>query len=384
MLTFANISQLCRICLRHLRQINEQQQQNATADSHHTQRNKASYNLKALPNLAKMLNQFFAIDVFQQPDTFPQNICALCYNAVEYFQQLCCVAEQSNEMLMRLTISLTVDQPERPVTDDNAAENADHSLPFVKAEPTDDETQRDQVYDYELDKDAGADADVDADAAVDANNQSLDSTNDDETVMSCAETDAAAAAAAASKRKLLACQQCGKQVYKLPYLEAHIRSVHEGHPKPFLCRNCDKAFTRYEQLRSHMRNVHPGAAAATAAPSDEVELICEQCNRRYSTKNALGEHLKRHAQDRPHICEHCGVAKVTRTELLTHLRIHNPDWEKFKCKQCPQLFRHKSAISRHVRVVHEGQRRFQCGHCQKRFGTHASQLRHERLHIDTF
>lgn len=74
-----------------------------TTDNQHTpQRHRASYNSKALPHLAEMLNQFFAIDVFKQPDTFPQNICTLCYNALEYFQQLCSVAEQSNEMLTRM------------------------------------------------------------------------------------------------------------------------------------------------------------------------------------------------------------------------------------------------------------------------------------------
>ncbi|XP_030381954.1 zinc finger protein 677 isoform X2 [Scaptodrosophila lebanonensis] len=191
------------------------------------------------------------------------------------------------------------------------------------------------------------------------------------------------------KGKLLACQLCGKQVYKLPYLEAHIRSVHEGHSKPFLCRGCNKSYTRYEQLRSHMRNVHPNSPLANTSndpsaqqdqPLEQQRLICELCNRQYSTKNALGEHLKRHAQFKQHVCEHCGVAKVTRTELLTHLQVHNPDWQKFKCEQCPQLFRHKSAITRHVRVVHEGQRRYKCTYCHRRFGTHASQLRHEKLH----
>lgn len=277
------------------------------------------------------------------------------------------------------------------------AEPAFLQLSLVKEEPMEDEPQTQSpsqpAYDSELEDGTKSETDDNADAlnaeddnqTVDIDVDGDDDDDDAATSTSCTATDAAARAEAANKRKLLACEQCGKQVYKLPYLEAHIRSVHEGHPKPFLCRNCDKAFTRYEQLRSHMRNVHPAVAAAAAAASNEqLELFCEQCNRRYSTKNALGEHLKRHAQERPHICEHCGAAKVTRTELLTHLRIHNPDWEKFKCNQCPQLFRHKSAISRHVRVVHEGQRRFQCGHCPKRFGTHASQRRHERLHVDTF
>lgn len=89
--------------MRHLRQLNDQQHA-TTTDSQYTQRHRASYNSKALPHLANMLNQFFAIDVFKQPDTFPQSICTLCYNAVEYFQQLCSVAEQSNEMLTRMAV----------------------------------------------------------------------------------------------------------------------------------------------------------------------------------------------------------------------------------------------------------------------------------------
>lgn len=116
--------------------------------------------------------------------------------------------------------------------------------------------------------------------------------------------------------------------------------------------------------------------------NQEVELshLCQQCFKTYSSKRALSEHLKRHAQIKDHVCKVCGVAKVTRTELLTHMRTHKPNLEKFKCSICPQEFNHKNAISRHVRVVHEGQRRFLCSFCPKRFGTRNSQVCHERLH----
>lgn len=140
MLALANLSQLCRICLRHLRQQQQQQQSpNATParDTHYLQRNKSSYNSRALPHLAEMLNQFFAIDIFQQPDTFPQQICALCYNAMEYFQQLCTVAEQSNEMLRHLELTL-IEQPEVPIpntgSDAIAADaDVDHSVGIYKS-----------------------------------------------------------------------------------------------------------------------------------------------------------------------------------------------------------------------------------------------------------
>ncbi|XP_037931960.1 zinc finger protein 62-like [Teleopsis dalmanni] len=226
-------------------------------------------------------------------------------------------------------------------------------------------------------------------------------------------------------KKSLKCPRCDKQVYKQVYLDAHIRGVHEGHEKPFLCSECQKAFTRYNQLHIHIQSNHilqqkficgfDGCEATFKmittlethkkvvhlpdAPSledslqevlemhqaqlnKEIEMdhICKECFRKYSSKRALTQHLKRHAQIKEHICKVCGVAKVTRTELQTHMRTHEPNLEKFKCTICPQEFNHKNAISRHVRVVHEGQRRFQCGFCSKRFGTRRSQICHERLH----
>ncbi|XP_002134554.1 zinc finger protein 134 [Drosophila pseudoobscura] len=355
MFTIANIARQCRICLRQLRELKEHRSDHSLDNLH--------------SRSVHMLKKFFGIDVLEQPQGFPKQICALCYNAIEYFEELCKVAQESNEKLTPLFEA----QAKNSVAGEAGGEAQPPHLETqlllpsdvsIKDEPRDSEEEEEE--ELELTQQESADAAEQA-------------------------TDTASISVSSSKRGggSLACDQCGKQVYKLPYLEAHIRSVHQGHAKPFLCRNCDKSFTRYEQLRSHMRNSHPssqgsGGGSGSGSAQQQLEeaqhLICEHCNRQYSTKNALGEHLKRHAQRKEHVCEHCGVAKVTRTELLTHLRIHNPSWEKFKCQQCPQLFRHKSAISRHVRVVHEGQRRFQCVYCEKRFGTHASQVRHERLH----
>lgn len=223
-------------------------------------------------------------------------------------------------------------------------------------------------------------------------------------------------------KKSLKCPRCDKQVYKKVYLDAHIRAVHEGYEKPFLCLECQKDFTRYEHLHTHIQSqhllkqrficglngcdavfklsntleTHRQVVHTAAFPygiqdmlelhqeqlNQEVELshLCQQCFKTYSSKRALSEHLKRHAQIKDHVCKVCGVAKVTRTELLTHMRTHKPNLEKFKCSICPQEFNHKNAISRHVRVVHEGQRRFLCSFCPKRFGTRNSQVCHERLH----
>ncbi|XP_053949969.1 LOW QUALITY PROTEIN: zinc finger protein 431-like [Anastrepha ludens] len=215
-------------------------------------------------------------------------------------------------------------------------------------------------------------------------------------------------------KKALKCPRCDKQVYKQVYLDAHIRAIHEGYEKPFLCTQCEKAFTRYGQLHMHIESQHlseenfscdfNGCDAVFKSKNtwethrqmvhtkmlefhntqlgNEIgtDHICHQCFKKYSSKRALTEHLKRHAQIKDHVCKECGAAKVTRTELLTHMRTHKPNLEKFKCSICPQKFNHKNAISRHVRVVHEGQRRFPCSYCPKRFGTRNSQVCHERVH----
>ncbi|KAH8408830.1 hypothetical protein KR009_001866, partial [Drosophila setifemur] len=333
MFSAADLARLCRICLR---QLKDPQNPN--------------------PRLVFLLKKFLDIDLLQQDKALPKEICNLCHNAMVYFEELCQVARETSEKLYGQLKGREQDaeQPVERVKDEPLDPDDKEFLEEKQETQAEAEASGAQLQQQEREQEAGQ--------------QENEHEHEQDPIR--------LEPSPKKPRSGLACDQCGKQVYKLPYLEAHIRSVHQGHSKPFLCRSCDKSFTRYEQLRSHMRNVHPQLQQLQELRA----LICELCNRQYSTKNALGEHLKRHAQRKEHVCEHCGVAKVTRTELLTHLRTHNPTWERFKCEQCPQLFRHKSAISRHVRVVHEGQRRFQCGRCEKRFGTHASQLRHERLH----
>ncbi|KAH8235764.1 hypothetical protein KR032_006758, partial [Drosophila birchii] len=354
MLTASDLARLCRICLRQLR---DPQYPN--------------------PRLIQLLKKFLDIDVLQQPHGFPTQICNLCHNAMTLLEELGQVARDTSE---KLAGYLTGTKDSDPISN-----TVEMSAERVKEEPLDQgqDDSQDMEMHQELEK---LEMLVEQQENAEQEQQHLEevqAAQQKEKEQDLEQRENQNHTTSPNKKRTsLACDQCGKQVYKLPYLEAHIRSVHQGYTKPFLCRSCDKCFTRYEQLRSHMRNAHPHPHPQMHQQQLQElrELMCELCNRQYSTKNALGEHLKRHAQRKEHVCEHCGVAKVTRTELLTHLRTHNPTWERFKCQQCPQLFRHKSAISRHVRVVHEGQRRFQCGHCEKRFGTHASQLRHERLH----
>ncbi|KAM7349229.1 uncharacterized protein ACRADG_008249 [Cochliomyia hominivorax] len=225
-------------------------------------------------------------------------------------------------------------------------------------------------------------------------------------------------------RKSLHCNACDKQFYKQVYLDAHVRGTHLGQEKPFQCSNCTKAFTRYNQLFLHIKSKHlemlfrcdyencdasfavaiklkmhrqvahnsseelipqeyhgeEGEAEHEQHPELELDHICYLCRRKYSSKRALREHIKRHKKIKEHVCTECGVAKVTRTELVTHMRTHTPNLEKFPCPQCPQVFNHKNAISRHVKVIHEGLKRFPCTYCPKRFGTRNSQVCHERLH----
>lgn len=223
-------------------------------------------------------------------------------------------------------------------------------------------------------------------------------------------------------RKSLHCNACDKQFYKQVYLDAHVRGIHMGQEKPFQCSNCTKSFTRYNQLFLHIKSKHlemlfhcdyencdatftvdvklkkhrqvahnsseefvpPDCQKEEEIEPEHLELamdqICYICHRKYSSKRALKEHIKRHKKIKEHVCPECGVAKVTRTELVTHMRTHTPNLEKFPCPQCPQVFNHKNAISRHVKVIHEGLKRFQCTYCPKRFGTRNSQVCHERLH----
>ncbi|XP_036318413.1 zinc finger protein 84-like isoform X1 [Rhagoletis pomonella] len=399
-----------------------------------------SYNLSLLPELQKLFVLFTSLEFSEtdNEDVYPRSLCQLCYDKMIDFQEFRHLAINSAEVLYKIVNSLDDELTKAPDEAYHLQPNEDKEgiiekfsiersyqnihddddqllLPelaplrenLIKKEPLDyykpdnhsemilpndiSENSTDVIIKTEIDLEYEKKENslFNDNNALDKTYNSISDDADDED-----RTYSSSRKIRDRNKKSLKCPRCDKYVYKQVYLDAHIRGVHEGHEKPFLCLECQKAYTRYDQLHTHIQSHHMYDAVFKFSNTSQMndttsfrsglqfnsEIICQQCFKQYSSKRALSEHLKRHAQIKNHICTECGVGKVTSTELQIHMRTHQSNLEKFKCSICPQEFSHKNAISRHVRVVHEGQRRFPCSYCQKRFSTRNSQISHERLH----
>ena len=112
-------------------------------------------------------------------------------------------------------------------------------------------------------------------------------------------------------------------------LELHIAKVHEG-KKPFSCEKCDKGFSKKFNLKEHVQSVHEGR-----------KLLCETCGKGFVNRDSLRNHIdhihnkfKRKSQ---HLCNICGKDYSKKWALDQHMgSIHNEGKldKKYKCDHC--------------------------------------------------
>ena len=85
------------------------------------------------------------------------------------------------------------------------------------------------------------------------------------------------------------------------------------------------------------------------SPLNEQQYVCEQCQKNYSSKRSLSDHMRRiHASSRSsHSCGHCMKAYRTERSLLDHMKkVHKP--EDLSCESCSRKFESVEARDQHT------------------------------------
>ncbi|KAK6484140.1 zinc finger and BTB domain-containing protein 41-like [Huso huso] len=202
------------------------------------------------------------------------------------------------------------------------------------------------------------------------------------------------------------CPYCNKLHASKKTLTKHVKRFHPDNVQEFLsikkkksegwkCDICNKSFTRRPHLEEHMIlhthdrpfkcaycEEHFKSRFARLKHQEKFHLgpfPCDICGRQFNDTGNRKRHIEcTHGGKRKWTCFICGKSVRERTTLKEHLRIHSGE-KPHLCSICGQSFRHGSSYRLHLRVHHDD-KRYECDECGKTFIRHDHLTKHRKIH----
>ena len=123
---------------------------------------------------------------------------------------------------------------------------------------------------------------------------------------------------------------------------------------------------------------HVSPSSTLHSPSDEhakKQFFCTVCERRFTTKQRLDDHQKRHVSEMMYSCTQCEKRFSCQNTLQLHRNIHS---DKYKCTECGICCQSSHLLAAHRRS-HSGEKPFECTVCSKRFTLTGDLVKHSRI-----
>ena len=238
-----------------------------------------------------------------------------------------------------------------------------------------------------------------------------------------------------AKRRIYQCDQCDKSYEVKSSLKVHIKTVHEG-KRDHKCKECDKSYTQKATLDAHISAIHTqikqqcpkcemsfttkrhrrdhlnrvhgeekekcfvcykmickslledhikskhefytkydlgyGIVDHNLKNPEQKRYQCNQCDKSYTQRGTLNQHIETIHQFVKHQCAKCGMIFKKRQSLRNHLKFQHGE-EKNKCDVCGKMV-FKSQLENHIKDKHE--KVYQCPTCAKILKTKERLKRH--------
>jgi uncharacterized Zn-finger protein len=106
--------------------------------------------------------------------------------------------------------------------------------------------------------------------------------------------------------------------------------------------------------------------------------VCDVCNKGFSRKSRLSEHLPVHGEDTTsYKCEYCDQQFDIIMELRKHMLKHKD--KAFTCEECFTAFNHSVSLKRHM-LNHKGLKPHICEECGVGFTVEFDLKDHIKIH----
>ncbi|KOB68593.1 Uncharacterized protein OBRU01_18106, partial [Operophtera brumata] len=176
-------------------------------------------------------------------------------------------------------------------------------------------------------------------------------------------------------------------------LITHLNREHKD-PNRIQCKSCDHiavdkptstthiAHCHTESKSDVITNIQLGSPGPDETNQKRIPAVCPNCNRTFSNKYNMLNHMKSHAKDAKtskFVCE-CGKSYSTRGNLVAHIRIAHTEELPHRCSDCGEGFPTRSTRDIHSRL-HSGARPFSCAFCPLSFRSKNSQDKHQETHV---
>ncbi|XP_075430395.1 uncharacterized protein LOC142468108 isoform X2 [Ascaphus truei] len=109
-----------------------------------------------------------------------------------------------------------------------------------------------------------------------------------------------------------------------------------------------------------------------------MKYKCSDCGNNFKSKSAYTIHQRTHTTVRRHKCSECHTCFSTKGQLVRHQIIHTGE-KQFVCSECRKCFSSKGSLNTH-RKIHTGEKPFVCSECGKCFRSKDNLNMHRKIH----